>query len=110
VDVGRERPVYEALQVSGIGRHQLLALDDPHQLGSPLVHNSRRHQPDPRVSMRTVVQSKESLAEYTSILKAPEAFRGLPALLQHFQLGLGEQVIINRIGPTVCFGDPQVSK
>ena len=83
----------EALRVGRIGRQEHLVPGVPHR-GSPyVVHGGWRHQPDARVVMLAVVPGEEPLAEDTGVLDRTEPLRELRAILQGFELGLGERVV-----------------
>ena len=71
------------------------------------MHDGWRHQSDARVAMRAVVPGEERLAEDTGILETAETFRKVGAGRQRFDLGLGEGVVIARIGPAVGFRAPR---
>ena len=104
------RLVDEALRVSGIGRHEHLVPGGLHQVGSPLVHGHRRHQPDTRVAMLAVVPGEEPLTEGAGLVEAAKPFREIRTILQRFELGLGEGVIVTGIGAAMCLGDAQIGK
>ncbi len=84
------RLIDEALWVSGIGRHEHLVPDGLHQVGSPLVHGHRRHQPDPRVAILAVVPGEESLTEGAGLVEVAKQFREIRTRLQRFELGHGK--------------------
>ena len=101
---------HEALRVRGVGGQEHPLPGVTHRGGLPVVHSGRRHQPDARVAMLAVVPGEERLAEGAGVLEATEAFREIRAVLQRFELGLGEGVIVAGIGPAVCFCDSQVGE
>jgi len=85
---------YEALRVRGVGGHEHLLPGVTHRVGPSLVHSGRRQQPDAGVAMLGVVPGEERLAESAGVFEAAEAFREVRAVLQRFELGLGEGVIV----------------
>jgi len=100
----------EALRVCGVGSAEHLLPGVTHRRGSPLMHGGRRHQPNAGVAMLAVVPGEEGLAEDAGVFEAAEAFREVRAILQRFELGLGEGVIVAGIGSAVRLGDPQVDE
>ena len=83
---------HEAGRMCGIGGHEYLLPGITHRGG-------RRHQPNARVAVLAVAPGEERLAEDAGALDTAEACREVRAVLQRFELGLGEGVIVAGIGP-----------
>ncbi len=100
----------ESLWVGRVGGQQHLVPGGPHQFGPPLMHGSRRHQPDSRVPMLAVVPGEEPLTEGASLFEAAESFWEIRAILQGFELSLREGVIVTGIGAAMRLGDTEIGE
>ena len=84
----------------------LASLDDG---AGATVMDHRRCQPvQARMIVDVVVPAEEVAAERLGILDAAKAFREVRPILQCFELGLGERVVIGDMRSGMGLGHPQI--
>ena len=70
----------------------------------------RRHKGDAAVAVLGVVPAEERAAEGPGVLQGAEALRKLRAILQGFELGLRERIVVAHMGAAMGLGDAKISE
>src|ERR1035438_7859150 len=75
-----------------------------------VVHHSRRHHSDSRVTMIVVVPGKEDLAESPAVLDAAEPVGKLGAVFHGAELAFRVRIIVGCVGSAVGLGHAEISQ
>ena len=75
-----------------------------------VMDSFRGEQADTGMVMFDVIPGKEILAEASAILDATEALGEIWPVLEGLELGLGEWLVIARVGRAMGLGDPQIGQ
>ena len=60
--------------------------------------------------MPGVIPGKEPLAKNPTVLEGTKTIRELGPILERFEVGLGERIVIGVVRSAVRFGDSQISQ
>lgn len=99
--------VFESLRV-----HLVCGFEHPaailvYLIGKSVMDLSRCHQADACMVVLVVVPCEKRLAKDSGILNGAEAFGKLRTVLQVFELGLGDRVVVTDVGAAVGFENPR---